>query len=257
MAVAAAEFRGVAKVFTGRGSSPALEDFELQIKEGEFVCLLGPSGCGKTTALSLLAGFDRPSSGTVLHRGRPVIGPGADRGVVFQGDDSLMPWLTATENLLLGPRIRKVPVGEQRATAERLLALVGLVGHGNKYPRELSGGMKQRIQIARVLANEPDMLLMDEPFAALDAQTRTHLQDELVRIWSQTRPAVLFITHDVHEALILADRVAVMRAGPCSAVRITFQVDAPRPRDRSDPRLAADYGEIQRVMAEEFQRARR
>ncbi len=256
MASAAAEFSGVSKAFAARGGAPAIENFDLAIKEGEFVCLLGPSGCGKTTALTLLAGFDRPSSGSVLHRGRPVAGPAADRGVVFQGDDSLMPWLTATENLLLGPRIRRVPLGEQRTIAERLLTLVGLVGHGDKYPRELSGGMKQRIQIARVLANEPDMLLMDEPFAALDAQTRTHMQDELVRIWSETRPAVLFITHDVHEALILADRVVVMRAGPRSAVRTTFNVEAPRPRDRSDPRIAAAYGEIQRAMAEEFRRAR-
>ena len=255
----AAEFIGVKKQFGGRGqdpSPPALEGFEVAIREQEFFCLLGPSGCGKTTALTLLAGFEMPTEGRALHRGRPVRGPSAHRGVVFQGDDSLMPWLTARDNVLLGPRIRGLDTSEQDEIAERLLKLVGLDGHGHKYPRELSGGMKQRIQIARVLATEPDMLLMDEPFAALDAQTRGQMQDELTRIWSSSRRTVLFITHDVVEALILGDRVGVMHAGPRSSIREIFSIDLPRPRDRTDPELLKTYRRIQEILAEEVQRSR-
>jgi len=255
----AAEFIGVQKQFGGRGedpSPPALENFEVAIREREFFCLLGPSGCGKTTALTLLAGFEMPTAGQALHRGQPVRGPSADRGVVFQGDDSLMPWLTARDNVLLGPRIQGLEKAEQGEIAERLLKLVGLDGHGHKYPRELSGGMKQRIQIARVLATEPDMLLMDEPFAALDAQTRGQMQDELTRIWSSSRRTVLFITHDVVEALILGDRVGVMHAGPRSSIREIFPIDLPRPRDRTDPELLKIYRRIQEILAEEVQRSR-
>ncbi|MBI4242387.1 MAG: ABC transporter ATP-binding protein [Candidatus Rokubacteria bacterium] len=250
----AAEFGRVEKAYPGRDgrpAPPAIADFTLAIREQEFFCLLGPSGCGKTTALTLLAGFEAPTAGEILHRGTPVQGPGADRGVIFQGDDSLMPWLTARDNILLGPRIRRMPRDLQQERAERLLALVGLKDHGHKYPRELSGGMKQRIQIARVLANEPDMLLMDEPFAALDAQTRAQMQEELVRIWSGARTTVLFITHDVQEALVLADRVGLMRAGPASAIRDVLAVDLPRPRDRTDPSLVSLYRHIQGILAEE------
>lgn len=260
MVTAPAEFKNVSKAFGSLGrrtGPPALENFNLVINEREFFCLLGPSGCGKTTALTLLSGFERPTAGAILHRGTPVTGPGADRGVVFQGDDSLMPWLNARDNVLLGPRVRGVLPERMHEIADKLLVLVGLDGHGHKFPRELSGGMKQRIQIARVLANEPDMLLMDEPFAALDAQTRTHMQGELSRIWSQTRQTVLFITHDVHEALMLADRIAVMRAGPASSVREIFSVDVARPRERTNAALMEIYRRIQTVMEEEFRLARR
>jgi NitT/TauT family transport system ATP-binding protein len=249
-----AEFGDVSKSFGRRAdqiSPPAIEHFNLTLEEQEFYCLLGPSGCGKTTALSLLAGFDSPTSGSVLHKGTAVTGPGADRAVVFQGDDSLMPWLTASENVLLGPRIQGKSKTEQNEIADRLLTLVGLSGHGHKRPRELSGGMKQRIQIARVLANDPSMLLMDEPFAALDAQTRYLMQDELIRIWSATKRTVLFITHDVLEALILADRIGVMHAGPASAIRDVFTVNIPRPRDRTDPALLEIYRKIQNILADE------
>ena len=249
-----AEFGDVSKSFGRRVDQigpPAIEHFNLTLEEQEFYCLLGPSGCGKTTALSLLAGFENPTSGKVLHKGIVVAGPGADRAVVFQGDDSLMPWLTASENILLGPRIQGKSKAEQEELADRLLNLVGLSGHGHKRPRELSGGMKQRIQIARVLANAPSMLLMDEPFAALDAQTRVQMQDELIRIWTATKRTVLFITHDVLESLILADRIGVMRAGPASAIRETITVNLPRPRDRTDPKLLEIYRKIQNILADE------
>src|SRR5881628_2134835 len=185
----------------------AVENFSVEIEAGEFFCLLGPSGCGKTTVLKMLAGFDAPSAGRILMDGRPVTGASRDRGVVFQGDDSLFGWLTAVENVEFGLRMRRVPRAERSERAMRYLELVGLRGQEQKYPAELSGGMKQRIQIARVLANEPKMLLMDEPFAALDAQTRALMQLELARIWRATRTTVLFITHDIDEAVTLGRRI--------------------------------------------------
>src|SRR6266436_6048149 len=189
---------------------PAIEHFSVDIEVGEFFCLLGPSGCGKTTVLKMLAGFEAPTAGRILMDGRPVTGASRDRGVVFQGDDSLYGWLTAVENVEFGPRMRHVGKAERRERAMRYLELVGLRGQERKYPAELSGGMKQRIQIARVLANEPQMLLMDEPFAALDAQTRAAMQRELIKIWRATGKTVLFITHDLEEAVILATRIGIM-----------------------------------------------
>ena len=180
----------------------AVEHFSVDIEAGEFFCLLGPSGCGKTTVLKMLAGFEAPTAGQILMDGRPVTGASRDRGVVFQGDDSLYGWLTAVENVEFGLRMRGMsPKAERRERALRYLELVGLTGQAQKYPAELSGGMKQRIQIARALANEPKMLLMDEPFAALDAQTRALMQEELASIWQTTRTTVLFITHDIDEAV--------------------------------------------------------
>src|SRR5258707_4073603 len=193
---------------------PALEHFSLDIEVGEFFCLLGPSGCGKTTVLKMLAGFEGPTAGRILMEGRPVTGASRDRGVVFQGDDSLYGWLTAVENVEFGLRMRHVGKSERRERAMRYLELVGLRGQERKYPAELSGGMKQRIQIARVLANEPQMLLMDEPFAALDAHTRADMQRELKRICRSTGKTGLFITHAIDEPIILADRIGAMHAGP-------------------------------------------
>jgi NitT/TauT family transport system ATP-binding protein len=252
------EFIGVRKAFPQRNRPDfvALEDFHASAKAQEFYCLLGPSGCGKSTALSLLAGFEHPTSGTVTHGGAPVAAPGSDRGVIFQGDDALYPWMTAADNVAFGLRLRGVEPRERAAVADQYLRLVGLAGQGHKYPRELSGGMKQRVQIARVLANKPQTLLMDEPFAALDAQTRKRMQDELVRIWQQDQKNVLFITHDIVEALVLADRIGVMRAGPASKLREEITIDLPRPRDRTAPRLIEYYRHLNNLVEEEVERSR-
>ncbi|MGD9946737.1 MAG: ABC transporter ATP-binding protein [Burkholderiaceae bacterium] len=209
---------------------PILQDFQLQVGEGEFVCLLGPSGCGKTTLLNLLAGFLQPTSGEALLDGTPIRSASRDRGVIFQSDDALFGWLTASENVGFGLKMQGMSKSEWQSKADYYLALVGLHGHENKFPEELSGGMKQRVQIARALANEPKILLMDEPFAALDAQTRAMMQAELVRIWSETGKTIVFITHDIGEAVVLADRIGVMTAGPASRLKAMIEVTVPRPR---------------------------
>ncbi|PWU25228.1 MAG: ABC transporter ATP-binding protein, partial [Candidatus Rokuibacteriota bacterium] len=218
--MALVSFREVEKIYRSLQGVDysAVEHFSIDIDIGEFFCLLGPSGCGKTTVLQMLAGFEAPTAGHILMDSRPVTGPSRDRAVVFQGDDSLYGWLTAVENVEFGLRMRHVGKAERRERAMHYLDLVGLRGQEQKYPAELSGGMKQRIQIARVLANEPKMLLMDEPFAALDAQTRGLMQAELANIWRATRTTVLFITHDIDEAVTLGTRIGVMRAGPRSQV---------------------------------------
>lgn len=210
----------------------ALSDIELEVREGEFFCLLGPSGCGKTSLLNLVAGFVQPTDGTVEIGGRKITRPGRERGVVFQTDRALFDWLTVEENVSFGPRMRGVPEANWRGPVDAMLTLVGLADHRAKLPRELSGGMKQRVQIARVLANDPDTLLMDEPFAALDAYTRGHMQKEVARIWSASRRTVLFVTHDIAEAIWLADRIGIMTRGPGSCIREIFEVELPRPRER-------------------------
>jgi NitT/TauT family transport system ATP-binding protein len=230
---------------------PAVEHFSLDIEAGEFFCLLGPSGCGKTTILKLLAGFEAPTSGEILMGGVPVTGASRDRGVVFQGDDSLYGWLTAIENVEFGLRMRRVPKAERRARARRYLQLVGLTGQEQKYPAELSGGMKQRIQIARVLANEPKMLLMDEPFAALDAQTRSLMQEELAKIWQAARTTVLFITHDIDEAVTLGQRIGVMRAGPRSNVKGIVGVALNGARNRTDDGFLKYYKQVYEMIRDE------
>jgi NitT/TauT family transport system ATP-binding protein len=212
------------------GTPSILRDFDLEVAEGEFVCILGPSGCGKTTLLNLLAGFIQPTRGDALLDGAPIASASRDRGVIFQSDDALFGWLTARENVGFGLKMRGVPGREWRAEADRYLALVGLAAHADKFPDELSGGMKQRVQIARALANDPKILLMDEPFGALDAQTRAMMQSEVVRIWAETRKTIVFITHDIGEAVILADRIVVMTAGPEARVKAVIDVEAPRPR---------------------------
>jgi NitT/TauT family transport system ATP-binding protein len=209
----------------------AVQDFSLEVAENSFVCLLGPSGCGKSTLLNIAAGFVKPTSGRVLVSGAPVSAPGADRGVVFQ-EYALFPWYTVLENVELGPRARGAPAAERRALAERYLGMVGLLEHRDKYPNELSGGMKQRVAIARTLANEPEIILMDEPFGALDAQTREALQDQLLDIWESTRKTVLFVTHSIQEAVILSDRIALLAAHPGRLVDVVAN-DLPRPRVRT------------------------
>ncbi|MCS6877916.1 MAG: ABC transporter ATP-binding protein [Geminicoccaceae bacterium] len=212
----------------------ALEEVSLRIAPGEFVAVVGPSGCGKSTLLNLIAGFLEPTSGRILLDGRPVRGPGPDRGVVFQSY-ALFPWKTVLENVAFGPRMRGLPKAECHAKAMRYLELVGLAHVAHRYPRELSGGMQQRVGVVRALANEPEILLMDEPFAAVDAQTRMTLQEELARIYEERRPTILFVTHDVNEAVFLADRVLLLSKG-----RLREEIPVPIARPRRWPRLVED-----------------
>jgi NitT/TauT family transport system ATP-binding protein len=230
---AAIAITGLSKVFQREGGGEthvALHNLDLTVHEGEFFCLLGPSGCGKTTLLNLVAGFERPTAGKLEVFGRPVSGPGPDRGVVFQSDVALFSWLTVEENIEFGLKVRHIPKSARREAVERNLDLVGLTEFRRRFPHELSGGMKQRVQIARVLANDPRVLLLDEPFAALDAQTRRHMQRELASIWSRTGQTAVFITHDIGESVILGDRVAVMTRGPGSHIKGILDIDLPRPR---------------------------
>ncbi len=232
-----------------------LKGFNLLIGKGEFHLVLGASGCGKTTALNLLAGFERPSSGRILLDGHEVTGPGVDRMVIFQGDDSLYPWLRALENVEFGLRIEGLPKRVRRDKAREYLHLVGLAGHEEKFPSELSGGMKQRIQIARALVCRSPVILMDEPFAAVDAQTRSILQEELSQIWERTRCTIFFITHDIAEAVLLADRISVMKAGPASCIKETLVVDMPRPRSPGDPVFARYYDRVHSILTTGVRRA--
>nr|WP_042191004.1 ABC transporter ATP-binding protein [Kibdelosporangium sp. MJ126-NF4]CEL19777.1 ABC-type nitrate/sulfonate/bicarbonate transport system, ATPase component [Kibdelosporangium sp. MJ126-NF4]CTQ97002.1 ABC-type nitrate/sulfonate/bicarbonate transport system, ATPase component [Kibdelosporangium sp. MJ126-NF4] len=206
----------------------AIGDVSFTVDDGEFVSVLGPSGCGKTTVLNIVAGFIERTEGTVVVAGKPVDGPGPDRGVVFQSH-ALFPWKTVLGNVVFGLRMRKVPRAECVTRGTEMLELVGLGGFEHKYPHELSGGMQQRLGVARVLANEPAVMLMDEPFASIDAQTRRKLQEDLTEIFEKRRPAVLFITHDVEEAVFLSDRVVVLSSRP-SRVREIVPVHLPRPR---------------------------
>lgn len=226
----AIQFRQVSKDFpvrsTGRDRQPAftaVQDLDLDIRAGEFLVLVGPSGCGKSTLLDLVAGLASPTAGKVLVNGRPVTGPGLDRGIVFQ-QYALLPWRTALGNVLFGLESLGLRRAEREERARAHLSLVGLEGFENRYPHELSGGMKQRVAIARSLAYRPEVLLMDEPFAALDAQTRESLQEELLRIWSGSGTTVLFVTHSIDEAVYLGQRVAVMTSRPA---RIKAVVDVP------------------------------
>lgn len=250
------ELRGVWRQFDGGRQAPvvALEDVSLQVGEGEFVCVVGPSGCGKSTLLDLIAGLQQPTRGEVLvdcgKAGAPVL--------IFQ-EAALFPWLTVLGNVEFGLRLRRVPRAERREMALRQLALVRLQRFAGHYPHQLSGGMKQRAALARALALDPPVLLMDEPFAALDAQTRDILHQELQRIWAETGKTVVFVTHNVREAVCLADRVLLMTARP-GRVQDAIEVHLPRPRSVSDPDLAAiaqvalDHlrAEIEQAESEEF-----
>jgi NitT/TauT family transport system ATP-binding protein len=242
--------------FPGKPNAPpVLADFELTIARGEFHLLLGPSGCGKTTALNLLAGFEQATQGMITVDGRAISAPAVDRIVIFQGDDSLFPWLTALENIEFGLRLQGIPASARRAKAREYLALVGLEGHAEKFPEELSGGMKQRIQIARALVCDSPILLMDEPFAAVDSQTRAMLQAELSLIWQRTGCTIFFITHDIAESIVLADRVSVMHAGPGSRIKETVTIEMPRPRSPASPHFAEYYARISGILAGEVRRA--
>jgi NitT/TauT family transport system ATP-binding protein len=267
MSAATLRLAHVGKSFTlaDGTTTRALHDFSLTIEPGEFLVIVGPSGCGKTTVLNLIAGLEPASEGIVTLDDRAITGPGAERGVMFQ-DYALFPWLTVTENIAFGLRYGPAGAGmNESKRAERIretIALVGLVGAEGKYPHQLSGGMKQRVALARLIANEPDVLLMDEPLAALDAQTRLILQDELLRIWGQERPrerrrTALFITHAIDEAVFLADRIAVMSAQP-GRLKEIIPVDLPRPRGdatRADPRFHELTRRIWDLIREEAYRA--
>ncbi|MDR7522079.1 MAG: ABC transporter ATP-binding protein [Armatimonadota bacterium] len=223
--------RDLSVVFTRRrgGTVTAVEHLTLEVREQEFVSIVGPSGCGKSTLLRIVAGLIRPTSGEVTLNGHPVEGPGADRGMVFQSY-TLFPWLTVQGNVEFGLRLRGRPAQERREVVRRYLDLVGLQGTEPAYPKELSGGMQQRVAIARALANDPAILLMDEPFGALDAQTRAVMQELLLRVWEQTHKTVLFVTHDIDEAILLSDRVYVMTARP-GRIKAEVAVILPRPRE--------------------------
>ena len=238
------DLRGVSKQFELQGQRiEALRDVSLRVRAGEFVCLIGASGCGKSTLLRIVAGFETTSRGQALMREKPITGPGPERGMVFQ-DYGLFPWLTVRGNIGFGPAARGRPASEIRETVERFVALVGLQRFADAFPHQLSGGMKQRVAIARVLANDADVLLMDEPFGALDAMTRERLQEELLEIWQRTRLTVLFVTHSIEEAILLGDRVVVMSPGP-GRIDSEFAVDLPRPRDV----VAADFNDMRRELA--------
>jgi NitT/TauT family transport system ATP-binding protein len=226
------EIKGLSKSFSVKGKRfEALRDVNLSVGEEEFICLLGPSGCGKTTLLRIMAGLERPTSGAVLLDGVPIEGPGPQRGMVFQ-EYSLFPWRTIIDNVAFGLELQGVPKDERREKARRYIKAVGLEGFENSYPHELSGGMKQRVAIVRALVNNPRALFMDEPFGALDAQTRNVMQSELLRIWQEQQKTVVFVTHSVDEAIYLADRVVIMSARP-GRISEVIDIDIPRPRVRT------------------------
>jgi NitT/TauT family transport system ATP-binding protein len=218
----------------------ALDGIDLEIGDDEFLTILGPSGCGKTTLLNIVACFESATNGEVRLDGERLLKPGPDRGVVFQ-EYALFPWLTVQQNIEFGLRERGMPKAERRVRVRRQIATVGLSGFEQRYPQELSGGMRQRVALARVLVNDPKILLMDEPFAALDAQTRTMMQRELLSVWSAERRTAIFITHNIEEAILLGDRVVVMTARP-GRIKEIVTIDLPRPRDVT----SAEFNEIRR-----------
>ena len=219
----------------------ALTDLTLAVAKGEFVSIVGPSGCGKSTFLNIVLGLIKQDSGTLQFNGTPITGPGQERAMVFQ-EFGLLPWRTVVGNVELGLELKGTPAAERAQRAAELIKLVGLNGFESHYPHELSGGMKQRVGLARALATEPQVLLMDEPFAALDAQTRDLMQTELLQIWERTKKTVLFVTHSIEEAAYLSDRVIVMTARP-GRTKEVLQIDLPRPRDY-EMRLTPEFNEI-------------
>ena len=244
--------RQLGKTFVGDDQNfTAVEAVDLDIGRDDFFCLLGPSGCGKTTILNILAGFENATEGAAEFQGAEVSRPSRDRGVVFQADNSLYDWLTARQNVEFGLRLAGMGQQEKDQIVDEHLALVGLADQGQKFPHELSGGMRQRVQLARVLANRPGMLVMDEPFAALDAQTRRVLQDELRRIWQENRITVLFITHDIEEALLLGTRIGVMTAGPNAGIKQVLDIPPSLNRNRTDREFVDMYAQVQELIADE------
>ena len=222
----------------------ALEDVSVLVQNQEFVAILGPSGCGKSSLLNIVAGFVRPTGGQVFVGGREVSSPGRDRGVVFQ-EHALFPWMTVRENIEFGPKVNGVPKNVRAKKVEELIELVGLTGFEDAFPKQLSGGMRQRVAVSRALANDPDILLMDEPFSALDEQTRQRVQEEFVRVWKETEQTVLLVTHSIEESVLMSDRVVVMSTKP-GRVKKTIEIDLPRPRDDTNP----EFVEKKRLIGE-------
>ncbi|MGY8706340.1 ABC transporter ATP-binding protein [Bradyrhizobium sp. 18BD] len=248
------EIDRVSQVFqtSARKDHLALSDISLTIEEGAFVSILGPSGCGKSTLLYIVGGFVSPTSGAAKIKGQAITSPGPDRGPVFQ-EFALFPWKTVLGNVMYGPRQQGVRATEAEAQSRALIEMVGLKGYENFYPKELSGGMKQRVALARTLAYHPEVLLMDEPFGALDAHTRTRLQNDLLNIWERDRKTVLFVTHSVDEAVFLSDKVVMMSKSP-GRIRQVIDIDLPRPRRRNelllDPRYQKYVVDIERMFDE-------
>jgi NitT/TauT family transport system ATP-binding protein len=251
------EFRAVQVEFRGRtGTIRALDPISFEVPDGQFACIVGPSGCGKSTLLMVAAGLARPTGGEVLVDGRPVVGPSADRGMVFQSY-SLYPWLSVRRNIEFGLEIKRLPRDERRRISSELISLMKLDGFADAYPKALSGGMKQRVAIARALAGDPAVLLMDEPFGALDAQTRQIMQELLTDIWQRFEKTVLFVTHDIDEAVFLGDVIHVMTARP-GRLRTLIPVDLPRPRSfetQASPRFAELRRQVVEVIHEESLKA--
>ena len=227
----------------------AIKQLDLTVKQGEFLAIVGPSGCGKSTFLDMIAGLAKPSSGEIFMDGKLIKGPALDRGIVMQGY-ALFPWRTVRKNVEFGLEIKKVPKQDRGQISQKYIEMVGLKKFADRYPHELSGGMKQRVAIARALAYDPEVLLMDEPFAAVDAQTRETLQEELLRIWEQTKKTIVFVTHGIDEAVFLADRVAVMSSHP-GTIKEIVTINLPRPRDGI--RSSADFGWIRHKIWELLQ----
>jgi len=228
----------------------AIKQLDLVVNKGEFLAIVGPSGCGKSTFLDMIAGLAKPSSGEIFIDGKLITGPALDRGIVLQGY-ALFPWRTVRKNVEFGLEVKKIPKNQRAEISQKFIDLVGLQNFEERYPHELSGGMKQRVAIARALAYDPEVLLMDEPFAAVDAQTRESLQEELLRIWEKTKKTIVFVTHGIDEAVFLADRVAVMSTNPGSIKEI-IEIDLPRPRNDAI-RSSADFGWVRHKIWELLQ----
>jgi NitT/TauT family transport system ATP-binding protein len=253
MAAAHIVIRGVNKIFpTANGELVALKDIDLDIPQGQFTCLLGPSGCGKSTLLNAVAGFALPTSGTITADGVQVTAPGPDRGMVFQ-EYALFPWMTVEDNIGFGLQIKGMARAQIKERVDYLLGMLSLSDFRARFPKDLSGGMRQRVAIARVLALDSPIMLMDEPFGALDALTRRNLQDELLRIWAELKKTIIFVTHSIEEAIYLADRIVVMTYRP-GTVKRDILVELPRMRDPSAPEFNALKRELGQLVMEEQQR---
>lgn len=241
------EIENVSKIYatTDDKTTWALQDVSVEIHRGEFICAIGPSGCGKTTLLNIIGGFIQPTEGSARRNGAPIVKPGPDRGVVFQ-EYALFSWLTSRENIEFAMRLKGVPKKERRIHSDKYLDMIGLKHAADRFPGELSGGMRQRVAVARALINEPEILLMDEPFAAVDAMTRATLQEELLKLWEALKISVLFITHNIEEAVFLSSRIIVMSPHP-GRIKEIVTVDLPYPRDRGSPEFGALYAHVNKA----------